>query len=284
MSFPKISNISVSFNDENNENFPVTIISSNKFKSIINKSVGTGTYDEDKKPILNKGTLITVLNTSNYLSSKKSNLINNKEKKKEENNKSKIRFHSSKKPKKKLEINSPSIISFSQLKNYKYIGKYKIPRIKSTKGNILKNQMLKKQVSFKPKPSIKYNYMKFQKRSKQINDNIVSDDISLINTLMNQTTSNFNNKYQVQYWTNDKKKKDEILNCFNLIRKGTDLTEIDNILNGPKEIITYRIQTEPNRIDNYFYESSNIKSFQERKKKANLSINTLNFIRPLTSH
>ena len=84
---------------------------------------------------------------------------------------------------------------------------------------------------------------------------------------MNQTTSNFNNKYQVQYWTNDKKKKEEILKCFNLIRKGTDLNDIDNMLNGPKEIITYRIQTESNRIDDYFYESSNIKSIQERKKK-----------------
>ncbi len=284
MSFPKISNISVSFNDENNENFPVSIISNNKFKSIINKSVGIGTYDDDKKPILNKGALITALNTSSYLSSIKSNCLNNKEKKKEENNKSKIRFHSSKNSKKKLEIQSPKIISFSQLKNYKYIGKYKIPRIKSTKGNILKNQILKKQVLFPPKPTIKYNYMKFQKRSKQINDNIVSDDISLINTLMNQTTSNFNNKYQVQYWTNDKKKKEEILKCFNLIRKGTDLNDIDNILNGPKEIITYRIQTESNRIDDYFYESSNIKSIQERKKKPHLSINTLNIIRPLTSH
>ena len=284
MSFPKISNISVSFNDENNENFPVSIISNNKFKSIINQIVGIGTYDDDKKPILNKGALITTLNTSSYLSSIKSNCLNNKEKKKEENNKSKIRFHSSKNPKKKLEIKSPKIISFSQLKNYKYIGKYKIPRIKSTKGNILKNQILKKQVLFPPKPTIKYNYMKFQKRSKQINDNIVSDDISLINTLMNQTTSNFNNKYQVQYWTNDKKKKEEILKCFNLIRKGTDLNDIDNMLNGPKEIITYRIQTESNRIDDSFYESSNIKSIQERKKKPHLSINTLNIIRPLTSH
>ena len=49
MSLPKISNVSVSFNDENNENFPVTIISNNKFKSIINKSIGIGTYDEEKK-------------------------------------------------------------------------------------------------------------------------------------------------------------------------------------------------------------------------------------------
>jgi hypothetical protein len=126
--------------------------------------------------------------------------------------------------------------------------------------------------------------MKFQKRSKQINDNIVSDDISLINTLMNQTTSNFNNKYQVQYWTNDKKKKNEILNCFNLIRKGTDLNDIDNMLNGPKEIITYRIQTESNNIDDFFLENNNMELIKERKKKANLSINTLNFIRPLTSH
>ena len=38
-----------------------------------------------------------------------------------------------------------------------------------------------------------YNTIKFQKRIKKVNDNIVSDDISLINTLMNQTTSNFNN-------------------------------------------------------------------------------------------
>ena len=284
MSFPKISNISVSFNDENNENFPVTIISNNKFKSIINKSIGIGTYDEEKKPIINKGALITVLNTSNYFSTMKSNRFNHKEKKKEENNKSKIRCNTTKNPKKKLEINSPKIISFSQLKNYKYIGKYKIPRIKSTKGNILKNKILKEQVSFNRKPSIKYNTIKFQKRSKKVNDNIVSDDISLINTLMNQTTSNFNNKYQVQYWTNDKKKKNEILNCFNLIRKGTDLNDIDNMLNGPKEIITYRIQTESNNIDDFFLENNNMELIKERKKKANLSINTLNFIRPLTSH
>ena len=87
MSLPKISNVSVSFNDENNENFPVKIISNNKFKSIINKSIGIGTYDEEKKPIINKGALITVLNTSNYFSTMKSNRFNHKEKKKEENNK-----------------------------------------------------------------------------------------------------------------------------------------------------------------------------------------------------
>ena len=101
---------------------------------------------------------------------------------------------------------------------------------------------------------------------------------------MNQTTSNFNNKYQVQYWTNDKKKKNEILNCFNLIRKGTDLNDIDNMLNGPKEIITYRIQTESNNIDDFFLENNNMELIKKKKKKANLSINTLNFIRPLTSH
>ena len=56
------------------------------------------------------------------------------------------------------------------------------------------------------------------------------------------------------------------------------------MLNGPKEIITYRIQTESNNIDDFFLENNNMELIKERKKKANLSINTLNFIRPLTSH
>ena len=172
-------------------------------------------------------------------------------------------------------INIFSKESYSKI----YNTKYSIPKLKKKKNNILNNAFLKSH--FNSNLKVNDNILKFKNPNKKY---IVTDDISLIGSLLNQTTSNFNNKYQVQYWTNDKKKKNEILNCFNLIRKGTDLNDIDNMLNGPKEIITYRIQTESNNIDDFFLENNNMELIKERKKKANLSINTLNFIRPLTSH
>ena len=128
--------------------------------------------------------------------------------------------------------------------------------------------------------------MHFQKRSKAINDNIVSDGISLIDTLINQTTSNFNNKYQVQYWTNNKKKREMKKRKIQEKegRKRYIVDDIDNILNGPKEIITYRIQTDPNldfpNLNEKYY---TMKSIKDRKNKYNMTINTLEHLRPLTS-
>ncbi len=279
MSHPKISTVSLSFNSNTQQenNSYLRPPSGNRFRTRLNKSIGIGTTDDDKKSVISKRALITSLNFSSYLPTTEYENINDEI--------TTSKFKSSRNSRKKLELNQKKFfVNNSQLKNYKYLGKYKIPRIKTTKGNILKNQILKNTVTYTPKPPIKYSYMHFQKRSKAINDNIVSDGISLIDTLINQTTSNFNNKYQVQYWTNNKKKREEIKYCFNLIKKGTKLIDIDNILNGPKEVITYRIQTDPNldfpNLNEKYY---TMKSIKDRKNKYNMTINTLEHLRPLTS-
>ena len=125
------------------------------------------------------------------------------------------------------------------------------------------------------------NIIKFKNKNKK---EIVKNDISLLGILQNQTNSNFNNKYDLKYWTNNQKKKEQIKHCFTLIKKGINLNDIDNMLNGPKEITSYNIQTAPNikikkKIDNF----SNLKKRIERKNNYNLTVNTLEKIRPLTT-
>ena len=63
-----------------------------------------------------------------------------------------------------------------------------------------------------------------------------------------------------------------------------NLNDIDNMLNGPKELITYNIQTSPNvkskmNLDN----NSHMKLIRERKNNYNLTVNTLEHIRPLST-
>jgi hypothetical protein len=120
------------------------------------------------------------------------------------------------------------------------------------------------------------NILKFKNPNKKY---IVTDDISLIGSLLNQTTSNFNNKYKLKYWTSNKRKKEQITYCFNLLKKGMNLKDIDILLNGPKEIISYQIEKNKNNFlirDKY---NINVK----KNKVNNVSVNTLEFIRPYSS-
>ena len=100
---------------------------------------------------------------------------------------------------------------------------------------------------------------------------------------MDQNRSNFNNKYQIQYWTKNKRKKEEIKYCFNLIKRGKNLTEINDILNGPKEIISYEIQTNSDLDNHFFNQKYNMNGIKDRKNKYNITVNTLESIKPLTS-
>ena len=267
MSFPKIS---LSFNNENSEKLPNKIISNYKFQKILNKSIGIGTNDNDKNNF-SKRTLITSLNKINNFTEPNTHRT--------EFDCDIPKYHSSRNS--KIKLNFPIFMSNINFK----LNNNKIPlsKLKNLKGNILKNQIIKNQVTYFPKPSIKSNYISFQKRSKEIKDNIVFDDISLIGNLMNQTMSNFNNKYQIQYWTKNKRKKEEIKYCFNLIKRGKNLTEINDILNGPKEIISYEIQTNSDLDENFFNQKYNMNGIKDRKNKYNITVNTLESIKPLTS-
>ena len=125
---------------------------------------------------------------------------------------------------------------------------------------------------------IRNNILKLKPKIKEI----INSDLDLVTALNKQTNSNFNNKYNLFYKTRNFKKKKQIKNCFNLIQKGTNISEINNILNGPKEIITYQIQTEPNQENNYWKlnEIYNMK-FNRIKNRINsskrITINALGF-------
>ena len=70
--------------------------------------------------------------------------------------------------------------------------------IPNEKPNILNNKFIKSHFSFRPRNvSVRHNYINFNNEE---NKKIVSDDKSLIGSLVNQTNSNFNNKYKIQYW------------------------------------------------------------------------------------
>jgi len=136
--------------------------------------------------------------------------------------------------------------------------------------------------------SVINNILKLRKKSKII---INSNDIDLINEIKKQTYSNFNNKYKLIYRTGDLKKKIKIKQCFNLIQKGVNINEINNILNGPKQIISYKIQTEPNQSkENNFMkinERFNMKFNRIKKNIHNskkITINALGISDPLINY
>ena len=167
-------------------------------------------------------------------------------------------------------INIFSKESYSKI----YNTRYSIPKLKKKKNNILNNAFLKSH--FNSNLKVNDNILKFKNPNKKY---IVTDDISLIGSLLNQTTSNFNNKYKLKYWTSNKRKKEQITYCFNLLKKGMNLKDIDILLNGPKEIISYQIEKNKNNFlirDKY---NINVK----KNKVNNVSVNTLEFIRPYSS-
>ncbi len=162
---------------------------------------------------------------------------------------------------------------FSVLSNKKNIQKEK--KIKLNYDDIKKSQEI----------SVRSNILKLRKKNKII---INSNDIDLVNEIKKQTYSNFNNKYKLLYRTGDMKKKIKIKKCFNLIQKGVNINEINNILNGPKQIITYKIQTEPNNNnENNFVkinERFNMKFNRIKKNIHNskkITINALGYSDPL---
>ena len=254
MSLPKISKISLSYS-------PINIISNKNFNQKIDKN--TRTRNNDDLFDNNKKYMIT--SYSNY----------NRRKKEVKSRNTQTQFEEEAFPKK---INIFSKVTF----NHK-VRKY-IPR-KKEKESLLNNEFLKYHFIKYHKEfnyfHVNSNIIKFKNKNKK---EIVKNDISLLGILQNQTNSNFNNKYDLKYWTNNQKKKEQIKHCFTLIKKGINLNDIDNMLNGPKEITSYNIQTAQNnkkkkKIDNF----SNLKKRIERKNNYNLTVNTLEKIRPLTT-
>ena len=268
---PRIQKLSISSLFESEKSPKKIIQTKKKFLNIsLNKNILSrnmeNSYEENKN---NKNNLKTSLShIKNCLSS-----TNRKKEVKMTSTNTQTQFEDFSK-----NINIFSEVSYTNLyKGRKYLPKYN--------RTILSNEFLKNHFFHHPSNCKNYyvnsNYLRFNNNHTK---HIVSDDISLVGILQNQTNSNFNNKYNLKYWTNNKKKKEQIKQCFNLIKKGINLNDIDILLNGRKDISSYNIQTTPNALsEQKFYNLSNIKSIRERKGNSNLTVNTLEHIRPLTT-
>ena len=275
MSFPLISKLSLSLSNES-DNSPKRLIANQKFIPIKNKTI-------NKDIIKGKNDLEDNLNISNL---KTSLSHNNKQSFSTTDRRIKVK-KISKNTQTQFD-NSPKKIKLFSKVTYTnlYKGRKFIPKFTKIKTpRILNNEFLKTHFYSQPENlknfHVNSNFLKFQNINKK---HIVTDDISLLGILQNQTNSNFNNKYQLKYWTNSKKKKEQIKRCFNLIKKGMNLNDIDNMLNGPKELITYNIQTSPNvKSKMNFDNNSHMKLIRERKNNYNLTVNTLEHIRPLST-
>ena len=274
MSFPLKSKISLSLSNQS-ENYPKRLIANQKFCLIKNKTINKDII-KDKKDI-DDNLSISNLKTSFSHNHKQSfSTTDRRIKVKTISTNTQTQFDNSPKKYKLF-----SKVNYTNLyKGRKYIPKFtniKTPRI-------LNNEFLKTHFFTQPQNlknfHVKSNFIKFQNINKKY---IVKDDISLLGILQNQTNSNFNNKYELKYWTNSKKKKEQIKRYFNLIKKGMNLNDIDNMLNGPKELITYNIQTSPNEKSKMNFDIFHMKSIRERKNNYNLTVNTLEHIRPLST-
>ena len=264
MSFPRISRISLSLSNERNIS-PSTIITNQKVSSAINRNINRTIKSRNHE-----------INQNNFLKTTTNNFNKNPLSSSPKNKKFKTisqvtqtQFEDF--PEAKITFPKFSYSNFLHNKN-KFFPKF----LNKKNGNFLSNEFLKNHLFNYPTFHINNNIITFKNKNGK---HIVTDDVSLLGILQNQTNSNFNNKYNLKYWTNNKKKKEQIKHCFNLIKKGINLNDIDNILNSQREIITYKIQTpEIKNIKN----NSQIKTIHERKKY-NLTINTLENTRPLTT-
>ena len=144
-----------------------------------------------------------------------------------------------------------------------------------TKTNILNNKFLKTHFIFHPQiVSVKHNIISFKKKK---NRNIVFDNKSLMGSLINQTNSNFNNKYKIKYYSNNNRKREQIKYCFNIFKNGKNLSLINELLNKSEKIKS----KSPNQLT-ISYRNDNNFNLKYRKETI-LTINSLEKIRPLTS-
>ena len=264
MSFPRISRISLSLSNERNIS-PSTIITNQKVSSAINRNINKTIKSRNHE-----------INQNNFLKTTTNNFNKNPLSSSQKNKKFKTISQVTQTQFEDFPEAKITIPKFSYSNSF-HNGKKFFPKFLNKKnGNFLSNEFLKNHLFNYPTFHINNNIITFKNKNGK---HIVTDDVSLLGILQNQTNSNFNNKYNLKYWTNNKKKKEQIKHCFNLIKKGINLNDIDNILNSQREIITYKIQTpEIKNIKN----NSQIKTIHERKKY-NLTINTLENTRPLTT-
>ena len=263
MSLPRISRISLSLSNERNIS-PTKIITNQKVSSAINRNINKTIKSRNHE--INENT--NFFKTTNNFNK---NPLSSSQKKKKFKTISQV-------TQTQFEDFPEAKITFPKFSYSNYQNRKKFfPKFLNKKnGNFLSNEFLKNHLFNYPNFHINNNIITFKNKNGK---HIVTDDVSLLGILQNQTNSNFNNKYNLKYWTNNKKKKEQIKRCFNLIKKGINLNDIDNILNSQKEIISYKIQTPKIETIN---NNSQIKKINERKKY-NLTINTLENIRPLTT-
>ena len=129
---------------------------------------------------------------------------------------------------------------------------------------------------------MKNNIINFNNKN---NNLIAFDDKEMINFFKNQTKSNFNNKYNIIFKTKNDKKKEQIKNCFNKIKNGICINEINlelkNNFNRNKKSFLQKINKNCenkkfNSCDNL--NDENFFNFKNRISSAKkIRIQTLNF-------
>ena len=214
MSLPRISKISLSLSNERNKKSKKNIINQ-KVSSAINRNINKTIKSRNHEINTNNHYLQTTNNNFNK------NPFSLSQKQKEFKTISQVtqtQFEDF--PEAKI-----TIPKFSYSNSF-HNGKKFIPKFLNKKnGNFLSNEFLKNHLFNYPSFHVNNNIITFKNKNLK---HIVTDDVSLLGILQNQTNSNFNNKYNLKYWTNNKKKKEQIKHCFNLIKKGINLNDIDN--------------------------------------------------------
>ena len=150
-------------------------------------------------------------------------------------------------------------------------------------NNLLRNRHELNIDSYSFQPLIvRNNVISFNNKN---NNLIAFDDKEIINFFKNQTKSNFNNKYNIIFKTKNDKKKEQIKNCFNKIKNGICINEINlelkNNFNRNKKSFLQKINKNCqnkkfNSCDNL--NDENFFNFKNRISSAKkIRIQTLNF-------
>ena len=146
-------------------------------------------------------------------------------------------------------------------------------------NNLLRNRHELNIDSYSFQPLIvRNNVISFNNKN---NNLIAFDDKEIINFFKNQTTSNFNNKYNIIFKSKNDKKKEQIKNCFNKIKNGICINEIkldfnNNFNNRNKKSFLNKNNQKFNSCDNL--NDPNFLNFKNRISSAKkIRIQTLNF-------
>ena len=180
-----------------------------------------------------------------------------------------------------------NITLFNLLTFKKNVSYYNL-NLRNKNSNIFSNKIINSHLDNYQKLSITNNVIKFKNMKE--NKKILLNDLDLLKEIKNKSTSNFNNKYNINFFNENKLKRDYISNLINKYKKGQTIENLTNEIKNrkfklyisnynyiPEEKINNIIHLNENNLINNLYSNEIINNNNNKVR-----INSLKITRPLS--